>query len=77
MIAPEYHIRDCVEADMDLIRYLFSVEGFSDLTSPEGIRVAVTPDNTMYGACRLEQGSDGSWNVRPNVVFDIVQGKGV
>ena len=38
MIAPEYHIRDCVEADMDLIRYLFSVEGFSDLTSPEGIR---------------------------------------
>ena len=77
MIAPEYHIRDCVEADMDLIRYLFSVEGFSDLTSPEGIRVAVTPDNTMYGACRLEQGSDGSWNVRPIVVFDIVQGKGV
>ena len=45
MIAPEYHIRDCVEADMDLIRYLFSVEGFSDLTSPEGIRVAVTPDS--------------------------------
>ena len=77
MIAPEYHIRDCVEADMDLIRYLFSVEGFSDLTSPEGIRVAVTPDNTMYGACRLEQGSDGSWNVRPIVVFDVVQGKGV
>lgn len=62
---------------MDLIRYLFSVEGFSDLTSPEGIRVAVTPDNTMYGACRLEQGSDGSWNVRPIVVFDVVQGKGV
>ena len=77
MIAPEYHIRDCVEADMDLIRYLFSVEGFSDLQSPENVRVAVTPDNTMYGACRLEQGSDGSWNVRPIVVFDVVQGKGV
>lgn len=77
MIAPEYHMRDCVEADMDLIRYLFAVEGFSDLKSPDGIRVAVTPDNTMYGACRLEQASDGSWNVRPVVVFDVVQGKGV
>lgn len=77
MIRPEYLIRDCTEADMDLIRYLFSVEGFSDLQSPDGIRVAVTPDNTMYGACRLEEGSDGSWNVRPVVVFDVVQGKGV
>lgn len=77
MIAPEYRIRDCVPEDMELIRYLFAVEGFGDLTSHEGIRVAVTPDNVMYGACRLEQGNDGSWNVRPIVTFEAVQGKGV
>lgn len=77
MIGPEFHIRDAVETDMELIRTLFYSEGFGTLTDPTGVRVAITPDNVMYGACRCEQGSDGSWNVRPIVVFDAVQGKGV
>ncbi len=77
MIAPEFRIRDCVPEDMELIRYLFASEGFGTLKEHENIRVAVTPDNTMYGACRLEKDSEGCWNVRPIVVFDAVQGKGV
>ena len=77
MLTPEWQIRDCRDEDMELIRYLFASEGFSDLTDPANIRVAATPDNTIYGACRLEQAPDGSWNVRPIVVFDVVQGKGV
>ncbi len=77
MIAPEWHIRDCKLEDMELIRYLFAVEGFGDLQDHTNVRVAVTDDNTMYGALRCEQGSDGSWNVRPVVVFDVVQSKGV
>ena len=77
MIAPEWRIRDCVPEDMELIRYLFASEGFGDLNDPANVRVAITPDNTMYGAIRLEQASNGTWNVRPVVVFDAVQGKGV
>ena len=77
MLAPEWQIRDCREQDMDLIRTLFSSEGFGDLTDPAGVRVAATFDNVIYGACRLEQAPDGSWNVRPIVVFPAVQKKGV
>lgn len=77
MLAPQWRIRDCRPEDMELVRYLFAQEGMGDLTDPAGIRVAATPDNTIYGACRLEQASDGSWNVRPICVFDAVQGKGV
>ena len=77
MIRPEFYIRDCQQTDMQLIRQLFASEGFDDLTDPTGIRVAISTDNLLYGACRMEQGSDGSWNVRPICVFEAVQGKGV
>lgn len=77
MIAPEWRIRDCVPEDMELIRYLFAVEGFGDLTDHTNVRVAVAEGNTIYGAIRCEEASDGSWNVRPVVVFDSVQSKGV
>ena len=77
MITPAWRIRDAVDVDMPLIRELFAEEGFTDLTDPTGIRVAATPDNTMLGACRSEQGSDGHWNIRPVVVFDVVQHHGV
>ena len=77
MREPEFTIRDAVDADLPLLRRLFAEEGFSDLSSPAGVRVAATCDNTMYGALRCEQGADGAWYVRPVVVFDAVQRKGV
>lgn len=77
MLEPLWRIRDCVAADMPVVRTLFASEGMGDLVEPDGIRVAIAPDNTMYGACRLEQASDGSWNVRPICVFEAVQGRGV
>ena len=77
MIAPEWQIRDCRPEDMELIRYLFAVEGFGDLTDPTNVRVAVTQDNVMFGALRCEKAQNGTWNVRPVVVFDAVQSKGV
>ncbi len=77
MDKPPFSIRDACDADLPLLRELFSEEGFSDLSSPAGVRVAVTCDNTMYGALRCERGADGAWYVRPVVVFDAVQRKGV
>lgn len=77
MIEPRWRIRDCRAEDMGIIRQLFAGEGFGQLEDPSSVRVAATSDNTVYGACRMEQAPDGSWNVRPIVVFDAVQGLGV
>lgn len=77
MITPAWRIRDAVDVDLDLIRSLFASEGFGDVKTVEGIRVAVTPDNVMYGAIRLEQLSDDAWYVRPVAVFDAARGMGV
>lgn len=77
MEEPPFSIRDAVDADLPLLRELFAGEGFSDLPTPDGVRVAASPDNTVFGALRCEQGADGAWYVRPVVVFDAVQHRGV
>ena len=77
MITPAWHIRDANMADMPLIRQLFAEQGFGTVMVPKGIRVAITPDNIMLGAIRLEELSDGVWYVRPVVVFDAARGRGV
>lgn len=77
MITPAWRIRDAKEDDLPLIRQLFAEQGFGDVKNVEGIRIAVTPDNTMYGAIRLELLSDDVYYVRPIVVFDAVRGMGV
>lgn len=77
MITPAWRIRDAVEADLPIIKQLFAEQGFGSIASVEGIRVASTQDNTIYGALRCEQLSDGAWYVRPVVVFGSVRGLGV
>ena len=77
MITPAWRIRDCVETDLPLICQLFAEQGMGTIASTEGIRVAVTPDNVMYGAIRCEQLSDGNFYIRPIVVFEAVRGRGV
>lgn len=77
MITPAWRIRDAVEGDMELVRQLFAEEGMGSVRDVAGIRVAVTPDNVLYGALRCEQMADGVWYVRPVVVFESVRGRGV
>lgn len=77
MISPAWRIRDAVVADMEIVRSLFYAEGFGDVVSPEGIRIAARLDNTILGACRCEQLSDGKFYVRPIAVFEQVRGTGV
>lgn len=77
MISPAWHIRDAVDADMELVRALFAEEGMGSITSPEGVRVAASPDNVIYGAIRCELMADGVWYIRPIVVFEVARGRGV
>lgn len=77
MITPAWRIRDAVDADLPVLRQLLAEQGFGDIKNVEGIRVAATQDNTIYGALRSEQLSDGVWYVRPVVVFGSVRGMGV
>lgn len=77
MITPAWRIRDAIDVDLPLIRQLFTEQGFGDISSVDNIRVAVSPDNVMYGALRSELLSDGAWYVRPVVVFPETRGMGV
>lgn len=77
MISPAWRIRDAKEEDMEIIRSLFYSEGFGDVAEPNGIRVAAKLDNTILGACRCEQLSDGKFYIRPVAVFEVARGSGV